>query len=174
MQSERNAMPQEMPQIRSFRPEDAPACRRLYSEGLIGEKIADNDTALDLDDIQSVYMKTPGNHFWVAELASREVIGMIGVQHHDEGVGVIRRLRVAEAHKGKGIGRTLVDAALRYCQENGYLKITLDTFIDPDLAISLFSKFNFRLDRRRTVAGKSLMYFYLDLYGRDDKPGSHS
>ncbi|HEX4123698.1 MAG TPA: GNAT family N-acetyltransferase [Tepidisphaeraceae bacterium] len=165
-------MSQDIPQIRSFRPEDAPACQRLYSEGLIsGGKIADNDTGLDLDDIESVYMKTPGNHFWVAEMPDRGVIGMIGVQHHDEGVGVIRRLRVADSYKGRRFGRLLLDVALRYCHENGYLKITLDTFIDPDLAIQLFEKFHFRLDRKRTVAGKNLMYFYLDLYGRDAKQG---
>jgi ribosomal protein S18 acetylase RimI-like enzyme len=173
MYPEPNAMSQPMPQIRSFRPEDAPACHRLYSEGLIGGKLADNDTALDMDDIQSVYIKTPGNHFWVAEFTSGEVIGMIGVQHHDEGVALIRRLRVAEIHKGRGIGRNLLETALRYCQENGYLKITLDTYITPEFAIALFSKYHFRLDRTRTVAGKNLMYFYLDLYGRDDKPGGH-
>jgi GNAT superfamily N-acetyltransferase len=122
-----------------------------------------------MDDIESVYIKTPGNHFWVAELSSGEVIGMIGVQHHDEGVGFIRRLRVAEIHKGRGIGRSLLEMALRYCQENGYLKITLDTYITPEFAITLFSKYHFRLDRARTISGKNLMYFYLDLYGRDDK-----
>jgi ribosomal protein S18 acetylase RimI-like enzyme len=152
-------MSQEIPQIRSFRPEDAPACRKLYVEGLIGGKIADNDTGLDLDDIQSVYMKSPGNHFWVAALISGEVVAMIGVQHHDEGVGVIRRLRVAVSHRGKRIGRALLNMALRYCQENQYLKITLDTFMDPPLAIEMFEKFHFRLDRTRTVSGKNLMYF---------------
>jgi GNAT superfamily N-acetyltransferase len=112
-------------------------------------------------------MKTPGNHFWVAELPSGEVIAMIGVQHHDEGVALIRRLRVAEIYKGRGIGRTLLETALGYCQENGYLKITLDTYITPEYAIALFAKYHFRLDRTRTVAGKNLMYFYLDLYGQD-------
>ena len=29
---------------------------------------------------------------------------MIGVQHHDEGFGEIRRLRVAEDHRRRGIG----------------------------------------------------------------------
>jgi GNAT superfamily N-acetyltransferase len=166
-------MPQEMPDIRSFQPADAPACKRLYLEGLIGGKIADNDTGLDMDDIESVYMRTPGNHFWVAEFPGGGVIAMIGVQHHDEGVAFIRRLRVADVHKGRGIGRLLVERALIYCQENGYLKITLDTYLSPEIAIPLFEKFHFRLDRTRTVAGKDFMYFYLDLYGREIKPSGH-
>src|SRR5687767_3972088 len=82
--------------IRSFRPCDQAACRKLYVEGLIGGRIADNDTGMDIDDIESAYMRQPGNHFWVAETPEGEVVGMIGVQHHDDdpGVGEVRRLRV--------------------------------------------------------------------------------
>ena len=53
--------------IRGFRPGDLPACRKLYVEGLLGGKLSENDTGLDIDDIDAVYMHTPGNHFWVAE-----------------------------------------------------------------------------------------------------------
>jgi hypothetical protein len=34
--------------IRSFRREDLPACTRLYREGLIGGRIAENDTGLGI------------------------------------------------------------------------------------------------------------------------------
>jgi len=151
--------------IRSFRAPDLPACRKLYLGGLIGGKISENDTALDLDDIQTVYMENPGNHFWVATSVKEEaVIGMIGVQHHDEGVGEIRRLRVADTHRRQGIGSALVEQALKFCHERGYLKITLDTFLEREPAIKLFEKFRFRHYRTREVGGKNLMYFYLDLY----------
>src|SRR5688572_26201456 len=73
--------------IRSYRPADLPACRKLYVEGLVGGKLAENDTGMDIDDIESAYMRREGNHFWVAETPEGEVIGMIGVQHHDEGSG---------------------------------------------------------------------------------------
>ena len=62
-----------------------PACRKLYTEGLLGGKIAENDTGLDIDDIEAVYMHTGGNRFWVAENQLGHVVGMIGVQHHEEG-----------------------------------------------------------------------------------------
>ena len=57
-----------------------------------------------------------------------------------------------------------METALRFCQEKQYLKITLDTFMEREPAVRLFEKFRFRHDRSRTVAGKELMYFYLDLY----------
>ena len=69
--------------IRSYRSEDAPACLQLYREGLLGGKIAENDTGLDMDDIERAYMSPPGSHFWVAESTEAgnghggEIIGMI-------------------------------------------------------------------------------------------------
>ena len=38
--------------VRSFRKGDLPECSRLYREGLIGGKLAENDTGLDIDDIE--------------------------------------------------------------------------------------------------------------------------
>src|ERR1022692_3954138 len=116
--------------IRSFRPSDLPACRKLYVEGLLGGKLAENDTGLDIDDIEAVYMKTPGNHFWVAENESGDVVAMIGVQHHDEGVGQVRRLRVAQDHRRRGIGKALLETAVKFCRENQYIKVALDTFAE--------------------------------------------
>ena len=157
-------------EIRTFRASDLPACRTLYVEGMIGGKIAENDTGLDIDDIESAYMKTPGNSFWVAEVPQDGVVGMIGVQHHEEGVGEIRRLRVSEHHRRRGIGSKLVETALKFCADQHYLKITLDTFMEREPAIKLFEKFRFRHNRTRNVGGKDLMYFYLDLYMQDGAP----
>ena len=150
--------------IRSFRPEDHAACQALYREGLIGGKIAENDTGSDLDDIDRCYMKSPGNHLWIAESPEGQIVGMIGVQHHDEGVGEIRRLRVHTDFRRRGIGTMLVEAALRFCQQSHYLKVTLDTFMEREPAIRLFEKFHFRHYRTREFGGRELVYFYLDLY----------
>jgi ribosomal protein S18 acetylase RimI-like enzyme len=156
--------------IRSFLPEDLPACTKLYAEGLLGGKLAENDTGLDIDDIESVYMSNPGNHFWVAVNSQGKVVGMIGVQHHEEGKAQIRRLRVAQDHRRRGIGSALLETALRFCQQKQYIKIMLDTFMEREPAIALFEKFRFRHERTRTVSGKELMYFYLDLYTGRPRP----
>jgi ribosomal protein S18 acetylase RimI-like enzyme len=156
--------------VRSFRASDLSACRLLYVQGLLGGKLAENDTGLDIDDIDQAYMSTPGNHFWVAESVppaagkAAEVVGMIGVQHHEPGAAQIRRLRVREDLRRRGVGSRLMEAALAFCQEHGYLKITLDTFVEREPALRLFEKFRFRHSRTRVVSGKELMYFYLDLY----------
>src|SRR5437016_734830 len=150
--------------IRSFQECDLPACRKLYVEGLLGGKLAENDTGFDIDDIVSAYMAKQGSHFWIAETPDGQVVGMIGVQHHGDGVGEIRRLRVARAHRRRGIGKALVEAAVKFCNENAYLKVTLDTFIEREPAIKLFEKFRFRHSKTKKVGEKEMLYFYLDLY----------
>jgi ribosomal protein S18 acetylase RimI-like enzyme len=155
--------------IRSFRREDLPACTQLYREGLLGGRIAENDTGFDIDDIEQAYMSKPGSHFWVAQLLddARAIVGMIGVQQHEDSVGEIRRLRVSVDQRRRGIGSALIETALKFCQEQGYLKIKLDTFVEREPAIKLFEKFHFRHSRTRSLYDKEIMHFYLDLYQRD-------
>ena len=160
-------------QIRTFRESDLPACRKLYVEGLLGGKLAENDTGFDIDDILSAYLKSTGSHFWVAEMANGEIVGMIGVQHHEAGLGEIRRLRVSQEHRRRGIGSALVETAVRYCNEHDFLKVALDTFVDREPAIKLFEKFHFLHSRTRQIGEKELHYFYMDLYkGEKRKDGT--
>ena len=150
--------------IRPFRPEDQAACQTLYREGMLGGHWAENDTGFDIDDIAATYCGQPGSCFLVAENPAGEVVGMIGVQHHDAGTGEVRRLRVRRDSQRRGIGSRLLEAAVAFCQEHNYLKVTLDTFVDRAGAVRLFEKFRFRHQRSRTVGEKEMMYFYLDLY----------
>jgi ribosomal protein S18 acetylase RimI-like enzyme len=157
--------------IRSYRPEDEAACRTLYVEGLVGGKIASNDTGLDIDDIPAAYMSSPDNHFWVALNPAGEIVGMIGVQAAEHGIGEIRRLRVRQDSRRRGIGSALMENAIKFCQERQFIKITLDTFMERDPALSLFQKFHFNHSRTRKVGEKELLYFYLDLY-HSERPKS--
>ena len=157
--------------IRSFRNEDHAAVKSLYSAGLLGGKLADNDTGFDIDDVNLAYMSSPGSHFWVAE-CDRTVVGMIGIQQLDAGIGEIRRLRVHTDYRRRGIGSALLQKALEFCRDHGLLKVTLDTFMEREPALKLFEKFNFRHDRTRETGGKQLLFFYLDLYGSDKSKSS--
>ncbi len=156
--------------VRSYRAADHDACRRLYIEGLLGGQLAGNDTGVDIDDIDAAYMRIPGSHFWVAQDAHGELLGMVGIQQHEPGVGEIRRLRVHLDSRRRGIGTLLVEQAIRFCAEQGYLKVTLDTFMERAPAIHLFEKFGFKHSNTKKVGDRDLLDFYLDLYTR--KQGS--
>ena len=168
--------------IRPFEERDAEVCRSLYREGLLGGTLADNDSGLDIDDIRSAYLLDPLNGFWVAEVG-RDIsefaqylpagaqpgciVGMVGVQHHEEGVGEIRRLRVHRDHRRRGLGSRLLETAIRFCRDSGCLKVHLDTFVNTEAAMRLFERFHFRHGRTRKVGNKQQLYFYLDLYTQE-------
>jgi ribosomal protein S18 acetylase RimI-like enzyme len=158
-----SATPEIPVKIRDFKASDQAACHSLYIEGLVSGKNADNDTAMDIDAIEQAYMR-PGSHCWVGEAEDGKVVAMIGVQHHDAGVGEIRRLRVHPDHRRRGIGQALVETAIKFCREQNYLKVCLDTFMEQGAAIQLFEKFGFRHNRTRRVGDKDMVDFYLDLY----------
>jgi len=155
--------------VRSFNRADSAACLKLYQDGLLGGQIAGNDTGFHIDDIELAYMQQAGSQFWVATNASSEVIGMIGVQQHEPGVGEIRRLRVRSDSRKRGIGSNLLGVAVGFCRDNGYLKVALETFIERDFALTIFEKFNFRHERTRQAGEKQLLFFYLDIYGSEKR-----
>src|SRR5438094_4259181 len=66
--------------IRTYRPADQAQVRKLYLEGLVGGKIASNDTGLDIDDVRSAYLLSPDNHSWVAVNQQGEIVGNSWVQ----------------------------------------------------------------------------------------------
>ncbi|HEV7299515.1 MAG TPA: GNAT family N-acetyltransferase [Tepidisphaeraceae bacterium] len=158
--------------IRAYQPQDQVACRRLYLDGMVaGAKLAANDTGLDIDDIERAYAVDGGNGFWVAVNEVGEIVGMIGVQHLEEGVGEIRRLRVRADAQRRGIGSKLLVHAIAFCQEIGHLKVALGTSVGTLPAVKLLEKFHFRLNRSKTIAGKEMSYFYLDFYSRGADDG---
>jgi ribosomal protein S18 acetylase RimI-like enzyme len=159
--------------IRSYQAADQAACQKLYLEGLIGGRIAANDLGLDIHDIPAAYLAGPESHFWVAENAQGEIVGTVGVQQTDPGVGQIRRLRVRQDSRRRGVGSALMETAVKFCREQQFLKITLDTFMEREPAIHLFEKFHFNHSRTRKVGEKELLYFYLDLYQTDRTHRKH-
>src|SRR5436189_5954520 len=95
---------------------------------------------------------------------------MIGTKMINDSAGEISRLRVRQDHRRRGIGARLLETAIKWCEERGCLKVTLDTYMEREPALALFSKFKFKHSRTRDVSGKSLLYFYLDLYSTDRPP----
>lgn len=163
--------------IRSFRDCDADACRRLFKEGRLGEAGPDaDDPGADVESVGRTY-GVHGSHFWVAEIAPGDtaqpeealrpgdVIAMIGVLRHDDGTAEIRRLRVDGRVRRRGIGSAMIERAVRFCHENNYLRIIMDTYMERQPAVQLFQKFHFQHGRTRAGKTKDRLYFYLDLYG---------
>lgn len=156
--------------VRSYRPEDGPAVARLYTQGLLAGQLAPNDTGADIENIQEAYFNEPSNHFWVAEVDG-QVIAMIGLARDEGPTAEIRRLRVERDWQNTPIAEKLVQTALQHCRHHGYLKVVLDTRVEHGKAQELFEKSGFHHTRTKSVHGKDLLEFYLDLYRSPRKQG---
>ncbi len=151
---------------------------RLYESSLLdtndSHDVVPSGTAGDLDDLKQTYLSCgDGSHFWVAQLDHQPparrtevstIVGMIAARRTDAHTVEIRRLRVAEEFQDRGVGNQLIETALEFCQSQGYLKVQLDTRIERIKAIALFERHGFQLNRTRTIDGKLVHDFYLNLY----------
>lgn len=155
-------------EVRTYRPGDQAAVSRLYTDGLLAGQIASNDTGADIDNVKHAYFEEPSNHFWVAEVEG-QVLGMIGVARDQEHTAEIRRLRVDKAWQHTNIGAELLKTALRHCRHHAYLKIVLDTRFEQSAALDLFDRVGFQHTRTKSLHGKDLLEFYLDIYRQPEE-----
>lgn len=151
-------------EIVSAENQDHAAILALFRKGLIEGHVRENDTGADVENLRDAYFADDRESgFWVARHQG-EVIGMIGVQKTSDNTAEVRRLRVHEQYRRMGVGTRLMERALAFCQEKGYLKVILDVRIERAPAIALFEKFGFSLARTRELDGRKMLDFYVDLY----------
>jgi len=150
--------------VRRARPGDQDAISCLYEMAPAGERFRDDGE--DVRDITGFYLSDgdDGSSFWVAEASDHGVIGMVGVRREGESMAKMRRLRVHQDWRQRGIGKRLVREALGFCRDRGYVKVALQAEVEQEAAIALFKRFGFQLTRTRTVGEIEVMEFYMDLY----------
>ena len=140
--------PDREPHIRPFAPGDQLAARRLILEGL-GERWGwvDETRNPDLDDIAAHYL-APGHYFVVVE-RDGELIGTGAlVAEGAEGAkrqatGRIVRMSVAREHRGRGLGRALVEHLLDEAQQRGCRRVLVETTREWHDAIRLYQRCGF-------------------------------
>ncbi len=151
-------------EIRLATSADRPQVEALYLAGGEDGHLRDNDTGADIAHLADAYLdEDGGSGFWVAMLDGA-VIGMIGVQRTSDDSADVRRLRVRPEYRRRGVGSRLLETAIDFCRDRGYLKVVLDVRVERAPAIAMFQKFGFTHAAERDVAGRRTLDFYLDLY----------
>lgn len=150
--------------IRTATPSDISMLQQLFAAGIFEGDVRINDTGADIDNLMDGYFSDEGrSSFWVAE-SSDQIVGMIGVQCVHEDIAEIRRLRVHGDFRRRGIGKQLLDHAVKFCRGQDYMKIVLDVRVERDPAIHLFEQAGFFLAKTREADGHKTLDFYVDLY----------
>jgi GNAT superfamily N-acetyltransferase len=161
--------------IRTYQASDLQAAQRLYHEGRLLDRgyrsFAADDTS-DLQRIEEVYLNRPQSHFWVAE-SQGVVIGTIAVIKDSAEIARVRRLRVDPAFRDSAVPARLLQTAVAFCRTHGYLKVVLDTHMEPRQALNILDGDGLLHGRSRRIEGKCILEFYIDLYHRrisDERP----
>jgi putative acetyltransferase len=102
-----------------------------------------NSTDADLADIESHYFAR-GGCFAVLIGPDETMIGTVGLYPVNTQTVELRKMYLHPAHRGRGLGRRLMDYALAEAKARGFTEMTLETASVLSEAIRLYSRYGFR------------------------------
>jgi ribosomal protein S18 acetylase RimI-like enzyme len=80
---------------------------------------------------------------WVVEAGRGEIVGCCGVREGESGVWQMHALYLAPAWRGFGLGRSLVEQAIRALQQSGALRLECAVPVEMPEALSLLKRLGF-------------------------------
>ena len=123
----------------------------LQEYGLSGDP---HETDRDLSDIETFYFGAGGSfHVVVAETTQR-IVGTIGLLPLEDGRCELRKMYLAPAHRGRGLGRFLLMHALEDARRLGFKRVVLETAAVLKEAVQLYRSFGFQPGVKSHVASR--------------------
>lgn len=119
-------------------------------------------TDRDLANLEASYFARGGT-FDVVVSPDGPIIGCCGVYVLDEAACELRKMYLAKAARGKGLGRRLLQRALAFAKARGFQRMELETASVLKEAIALYSGAGFRPIQRQHLASRCDQAFALDL-----------
>ena len=99
-------------------------------------------TDADLEDIEQSYFQRGGT-FFVLEEENGSIIGAYGLYPLENLMCELRKMYLSSSHRGKGLGRLLLDDALLRARQLGFRKMVLETASVLKEAIALYKSYGF-------------------------------
>jgi len=136
------------------------------------------DTTLDLlanatgtpDSADQSAPQVATSWVWVAEspAPAREIAGVAALNRLADHEVELSRVQIHPQHRRKGLASRLIERVMRFCYDQGHLKMVLYTDATDTPANSLFRKSHFHFHRARTEGDRHRLEYYFDLYQRPD------
>lgn len=147
--------------IRHYEPRDSDDVWRLHREG-VEQTASEYPAAMkgyedDLRSIEETYL-SDSSKFSVIE-APEGLVGMAAIFRINAKTGRLRRMRVTEAWRRRGLAQALLDMAAEFCRESGYERVILDTTEQQTAAHKLYEGSGFARTGERVI-GPYRMFDY--------------
>jgi GNAT superfamily N-acetyltransferase len=146
------SLPQTL-RIRRYEARDHDDIWRLHLEGVRQTRSEYPDAAKghedDLHRVEETYL-SDGSNFWVIA-APEGLVGMAAISRVDAKTGRLRRMRVTEAWRRRGLARALLDTAVEFCRESGYERLILDTTEQQTASHQLYEGYGFARTGERMI-----------------------
>lgn len=142
------------------------AARALFEEyaDRLGVDLGFQGFAAELNQLQGMYAPPTGCLLLARE--DGQFMGCIGVRQFSADCCEMKRLYVMDAARGRGLGRTLVLAAIEAATSIGYRRMLLDTLADMLAARRLYAQLGFRdCEPYRHNPNPGTAFMALDLVG---------
>jgi putative acetyltransferase len=143
------AGPAEYVEIRPYKPTDRTGFAHLVATVLA-------EYGLKIDPILEADLEHPDTSYqgvWVAVHNDR-VIGSVAIRLLDGGTAAeLKRMYLQPEHRGRGLGRTLLNHAIHWAKDRGCRSIALDTSTATTAAQRLYESAGFARTGTRTETG---------------------
>lgn len=133
-------------EVRDYRADDQPHFERINLQWI--------ERYFTVEPVDERVLRNPeggilaaGGHILVAELGG-EVAGTAALRHEGDGHFELTKMAVDEGHQGQGVGRALLDAAIRRFRETGGTLLSLESDSSLAVAIGMYERAGFRHEPR--------------------------
>ena len=103
--------------------------------------LPDNYSFADVENIEEHYLSTNGE--FIVLLRKPHIIGFFALLPSDNNQVELKRLYLTANERGKGLGKYLLNMAIKLAKESGHSRIFLETTSKFIEAVSLYREFGF-------------------------------
>ena len=132
--------------VRNYRPSDLEACRALWAEMVQRHRDIYDDPSIGGDEpgleFDAHLARVGPDHVWVATSAG-EVVGLVSLIEEEQEAEV-EPIVVSARHRGKGIGRALLQHAVEQAKTAGVLCLSVKPVARNEDAIAFFHHAGFK------------------------------
>jgi len=118
----------------------------------------------ELKEINIQYSKPLGGLFLIIDNDTGESVGCVGIRKFKNKIAELKRMYIKNSYRNKGLGKELLNKAIKLAKDLRYEKIYLDTLESMKTAIALYKLNGFReIEAYRYNPHRNVKYFELKL-----------